>query len=415
MSLACPAGAGELLAEGSDIKRRRPENPLPLCGPGSNVKVGLKILDLPLNLRERPMIGPTILADYRAQLARQVAARPRIPPFEPLPITVWIAMSGLQKAIRRGRTGLALQAAATLLLNSPDRLWRRCGTIAFEDIGVADLEVVGLVTAALGGKPVRASLGGEWSVASLIVETMAASRKCRAADDMLMGIERHPNLADARQVQAGLSMHQLRRIVLSSAPLPERALALWYVLGTDRRPSHHLATRRGEPAFVFDLLDELGTPMTVVEIAREGFRRTREVLCLFVGLLMANGQPAQTATTDDDFPPETVIGPVPSWALDMFTREGRQAFSRFLAGESDTARWVRAHVPRDERVSFLGNLVFFAEGGLLRSRLRWPVSDELRRQAEIESQGPHCRDAAEVLALLRRDLTLLNEERARVR
>lgn len=361
------------------------------------------------------MIGPEVLADCRAQLARRTAARLRTPPFEPLPITVWQAMSLLQKAVRRGRTRPALQAAATLLLNSPDRLWRRCGATAFEDIGVADLEAVGLVTAALGGKRVRASLGGEWSVASLIVETMAASRKCRAADDMLMVIERHRDLAEARRVQAGLSMHELRRIVLSPAPLRERALALWYVLGTDRRPSHHLATRRGEPAFVFDLLDELGTPMTVVEIAREGFRRTREVLCPFVGLLMANGQQAPAATTDDDFPPEITIGPVPSWALDMFTREGRQAFSRFLAGESGTARWVRAHVPRDERVSFLGNLVFFAEGGLMRSRLRWPIGDELRRQAEIESHGPHCRDASELLARLRSDLPLLNEERARVR
>jgi len=229
-----------------------------------------------------------------------------------------------------------------------------------------------------------------------------------------MVIERHPALAEARRVQAGRSIHELRRIVLSPASLPERALALWYVLGTDRRPSRDLATRRGEPAFVFDLLDELGAPMTAVELAREGFRRTREVLCPFVGLLTANGLPGLTATTDDDMPPETMIGPLPSWTLDMFTREGRAAFSRFLAGENATARWVRAHVPRDERVGFLGNLVFFAEGGLLRSRLRWPTGDELRRQAEIESHSPHGPDASEVLALLRRDLPLLNEERARV-
>ena len=51
-------------------------------------------------------------------------------------------MSLLQKAIRRGHEELALRAAATLLRISPERLWRRCGCIAFEDVGVADLDTV---------------------------------------------------------------------------------------------------------------------------------------------------------------------------------------------------------------------------------------------------------------------------------
>ncbi|WP_158020124.1 hypothetical protein [Methylorubrum extorquens] len=166
-------------------------------------------------------------------------------------------MSLMQKAIRRGHVSLAQQAAATLLLNSSDRLWRRCGCIAFEDIGVADLDTVGLVTAALGGKRVRAALGGEWAVASMIVTLMARAKKCRSADDLLMGVELAPDLAQVRHAQALLSGNDLRRLVLGPFILPERALALWFLLGTDRRPSPHLAMRRGEPAFVFDVLDEL--------------------------------------------------------------------------------------------------------------------------------------------------------------
>ena len=290
------------------------------------------------------MIGPTILADYRDQLARRIAARPAIPPVEPLPITVWQAMSLLQKAVRRGRTDFALKAAATLLLASPDRLWRRLGTIAFEDIGVADLDTLGLVTVALGGKRVRAKLGGEWPIASLLVEIMAASPKCRAADDLLFLVERHPDLAEARSRQAELSIHQVRNVALDLVPLPERALALWYVLGTDRCPSPHLASRRGEPAFAFDLLDELGAPITAVEITREGFRRTGQVLCPFVGLLMTDDLPRPASIEDDALPSETTVGPLPGWVLDMFTREGKQGFSRFLDGSSETASWLRAHV-----------------------------------------------------------------------
>src|ERR1700722_11487997 len=65
---------------------------------------------------------------------------------QPFDISPWLAMSLMQKAIRRGRAAIALRAAATLLRDSPDRLWRRCGVTAFEDIGVADLDVVAEVT-----------------------------------------------------------------------------------------------------------------------------------------------------------------------------------------------------------------------------------------------------------------------------
>ncbi|MCJ2077610.1 hypothetical protein MKK68_18465 [Methylobacterium sp. E-016] len=360
------------------------------------------------------MIGPDILADLRTRLAHKIAGRPAIPPCDPLSISPWIAMSLLQKAIRRGHTPLALQAAATLLIDSPDRLWRRCGGIAFEDMGIADLDTLGLVTAALGGKRVRQTLGGEWAVGSFIVTAMAEARKCRSADDLLMGVELHPDLAEARHKQAELSIHQLRRIVLSQATLPERALALWFVLGTDRRPSPRLATRRGEPAFAFDLLDELGCPMTMVEIAREGFRRTREMLSPLVGLLMAGGAPTNPAVTDDDLGHEAFIGALPCWALDTYTREGRRALSRFAAGESRTAKWVRDRIPEGRHTAFLGDLLFQVEGGLMRRRLRWALGDSLRRQNEVECRGVSPSEASEILALLSSDIPQLNEVRAEV-
>ena len=81
-------------------------------------------------------------------IARQQLSRREFQFFERRPaapagkVTPWIGMSLLQKAIRRGHEELALRAAATLLRISPERLWRRCGCIAFEDVGVADLDTV---------------------------------------------------------------------------------------------------------------------------------------------------------------------------------------------------------------------------------------------------------------------------------
>jgi hypothetical protein len=115
---------------------------------------------------------PNFLTQHRKRLANACEQRGE-PDFRPLNISPWLAMSLMQKAIRRGEQEIALRAAATLLRDSPDRLWRRCGVTAFEDIGVADLEVVAEVTAALAGKTYRAQLGGEWRVASTIIKRMA--------------------------------------------------------------------------------------------------------------------------------------------------------------------------------------------------------------------------------------------------
>lgn len=359
------------------------------------------------------MNGPDVLRAARHQLAATVS-RTEPATFTPLQVSPWIAMSALQKGIRRGYEEIAQRAAATLLKVSPDRLWRRCGAIAFEDIGVADIETVSLVTAALAGKRFRARLGGEWRVASFIVSRMVHAPKCRAADDLLLAAENHPAYERTRLELTFKTTSELMRLATGSGPLVTRALALWYAIGTDRRPSEKLRVRRGEPAAVFDALCEGGLPHTVVEIAHEGFRRTGEVLCPFVSLLCPVRQLEPSGIEDDKFPPETLIQNVPSWAVDMYSREGRQALQLFLQEGSDSARWVRAHIPARERVSFLGTVLFRVEGGLVRSRLRWRTADELRWRVDVECHGPRCPDATEILRLMRADIPLLNEVRSHV-
>jgi hypothetical protein len=317
----------------------------------------------------------------------------------------------LQKSVRRGREELALRAGATLFLNAPDRLWRRIGGIAFEDVGLADIDTVALVTAALGGKRVRAQISTEWAVASFAISQMARARKSRTADDLLMACEAHPVYAHARQELAQRTTRALLEIATGPAPIIERALALWFAIGTDRRPSKHLPPRRGEPQAAFDYLCEAGFPHSVVEIAREGFKKTGEVLAPLVALL-AGETLGDTTIASDEIPPDVMIREIPTFCLDYFSRDGRAAFARFLQTDCGSARWMRAHVAPARRVEFLGGIVFRCEGGLLKDRMRWPLGDELRRQYEIESAGPECNDAGEIMELLRNDIELLNAVRA---
>jgi hypothetical protein len=356
-----------------------------------------------------------VIANAREELVAAVGSGPISPP-SPIACSPWVAMSTLQKAIRRGREDLALRAAATLLRDAPERLWRRCGVIAFEDIGVADLATVGKVVAALGGKTFRAKLGGEWPVASSIVPAMARAPKCRSADDLLMVVERHPALEEARRSYATLTTRDLLSIAAGANPLPMRALALTFAAGTNGRPSNHLRPRAGEPHAAFDFLLDAGFPATAVELAREGHLKIGEPLCNFLPLLGSLLPPPPHEHTDDVLPPERMIGDAPSWALDvLFTREGGSAIQRFLARDSVTSRWTKKHVPEDKRVEFLGNLIFAVEGGLLKARLVWSMGELLRECAEFECQGSWCPDAREIIALVRRDLSLLNDVRDNAR
>ena len=230
----------------------------------------------------------------------------------------------MQKAIRRGREELALSAAATLLQISPDRLWRRLCVTAFEDVGVADLSSVSLVTSALKGKTWRSHVGGEWPVASYLVGRMSGAIKCRSADDLLVIVESCPKYKTARLDLANWPIRKLLRYTTGDDDLPTRALALWYAVGTQRYPSVNLHKRRGEPQAAFDFLWEAGLPDAIVEVAREGFRKCSEVLCPFVVLLWRELQNVPHGTGPDDIPAEELIGGIPCWAFDMYVREGNR-------------------------------------------------------------------------------------------
>ena len=175
-----------------------------------------------------------------------------------------------------------------------------------------------------------------------------------------------------------------------------------------------LRERRGEPQVVFDHFCNAGFPDTIVEVAREGFRKSNLILAPFTVLLWQEAQQHTPYAEPDDLPEEEMIGDVPCWAYDMHVREGNAAMSRFLEMDCDTARWVDANVPSHGRVKFLGGVLFRVESGLVDNRLRWKVGDDLRHMAEFECPGLRHERAAEIMELLRLDLPKLNVARRHV-
>jgi len=258
------------------------------------------------------MNGADILEFHRHQLAGETFEwGDSQPSCDPLNIDPWLAMSLMQKAIRRGRDEWALGAAATLLSISPERLWRRLCVIAYEDIGVADLDTVAIVTAGLKGKTFRAGIGGEWAIACYLARRMCRAAKCRATDDLLVACEQHLDFERARCDLTFKPTPELVRHAVGKGALPSRALALWYAIGTDRCASDFLRTRKGQPQAVFDALCENGFPETVVEVCREGFKKCGEVMPAFMVLLERDLRQEARHVEPDDLPEEELIGGIP--------------------------------------------------------------------------------------------------------
>ncbi len=352
------------------------------------------------------------LEQARSQLADAVLDRGReVPNFAPMNIHPWLAMSLMQKAIRRGREDLALRASASLLRTSPDRFWRRISVTAFEDIGVANVETVAIVTAALKGKRWRADLGGEWPVASYLVERMSRTVKCRAADDLAVVCQWHSSLKHSHSVFADKSPLDLLNGNTQNGKFLTQALAVWYATGTRRCRSPVLPECKGDIKTMWEYLIHSGVPATAVEVAQEGLRKSNSILCPFVSLLWPKLGAGPNDIQKDNWPKEEMIGDVPCWAFDVHVREGTQALSRFLRSDCNTSRWITQHIPRDERFRVLGSMLFRIESGMVDNRFRWEMGSELRHMADLETGGVEERKMQEGLALLRNDLPTLNHER----
>jgi len=337
-----------------------------------------------------------------------------VPTVEPLPVSPWVAMSAMQKGIRRGDVDLATRAAATLLKSDPAKLWRRLGGIVFEDVGVGSLETVRLVTTTATDRTVRQQFGGDWAVASLLVEQMAISPKDRATDDLLWTVAHHHELAELRASLAGADLAEHLSRISERGALLGASLSVLHASGV--RWTGQVPGQASDAKSAFAAMRSAGADPSIVALASQGFRVTREALPPLLPLLSLALPSVAFTTQDDEFPP-VVVGRngVPTYVYDAFSWEGKAALSRFLKRDTETGRWLRKHVTAGRRLSVLAGGLFRVEGGLVRQRVMWPCAMTLRWLADSGYHGMKLSDPAALLDLICADLPTIDEERADAR
>jgi hypothetical protein len=165
----------------------------------------------------------------------------------------WIALSSLQKSIRRGAVEPATTAAAALW-SEPSRLLDRLLVIGLEDIGVGDPEVLREVIELTTDRTWRRKLPDKGRAVTLgLVERMCAATKLRFSDEILAIAQLELALGPARTELAMASTEQLAGWCATSDDIGLRALASWFLAGTARYPMDGVPRRQGDLAAVWEV------------------------------------------------------------------------------------------------------------------------------------------------------------------
>jgi hypothetical protein len=328
----------------------------------------------------------------------------------------WIALSSLQKSIRRGPVEYAT-AAAEVLWKEPSQLLDRLPVVGLEDIGVGDPEVLRKIVELTTDRTWRRKLPDQGRAATLdLVERMCTAAKSRFADKILAIAALEPSLGPARTELAMGSTGQLAGCSATSDDIGTRALAFWFLAGTARYPIDSVPRRQGDVAAVWEAARELGVPADWLHLLNRAARRTPWPLAVLLQLAYvskANGRPTQVAQAT---PFETWHG-VPLYALDQFTRRGRVAIGRWFAGCRELQEILQAAAPRPAWPKIIRYAVFAVEGQVCSRYLMWPEQrDVLRRsmQAELTGRGLAAEYMDPLLACAWANLTALNERRREV-
>ena len=301
---------------------------------------------------------------------------------QPLPCDRWVAMSALQKAIRRGQVETAKRAVRTLLVTGKvEAVWKRLMIIGFEDIGLGSIDALLMVCALASEKIIRAEYESEMGALDAVVVALCKAPKDRSAD-LLYSIARFdPALSGFRAMLDGKSdAERLGLLAQRSLNLYEReALVL------------HIVNARGKVTgdSVDDLLRcfaGLGVSDTLLAMIKVSAYKAQEPMCLMMMPLWLDqririDRPSGKASTyAASKPPWLLEDGVPLAALDGFTRLGRKAFAMFTTQNEAVRACVKA-LPKQQAAEALRLAVFYADSAVTYPTLNW------QHQRKVQTRG----------------------------
>lgn len=331
------------------------------------------------------------LMDVALLQLREEIIQSRPVPKAPLSCDRWIARSALQKLIRRNEPDLALRALANLYEHDRRSVWRHLVIIATEDVGVANIEILVRLIAAYRSRSWREAVGGDWPVMCELVRQMAESNHCQATCDLLLRVQNDPTLEAAKLAALEANLSQLADQCSDlSQPLINRGIAALAMGGCLAEGQQYR-----DPCGVFEVMAEtchIGQVAATCHAAWKISRNPMTFLLPSVWLSWITGQ--ECLIRDDELSAVQIIGDIPDFALDQFTRKGNEVNRAYLAADAELRQLLEtAGIAKTHWVQTLGDALFLTEGGLARGRVVWPEA-EMHRYPQrwllsVATLGPH--------------------------
>jgi hypothetical protein len=174
------------------------------------------------------------LGEAKQRLAREIDSH-SVLSTRPIAADPWVVSSLLQKSIRRGETDIAQRAALTLFKLKGAAIWRRLMVVAFEDVGIGNVEALTTTVAAAGDSAWRKNHGADLKLPTYLARLLAEAPKDRSAD-YLCDAKDHPMLAEFWGVMENASLEsRLSHVRDQGLCLPQRAVAALSALGVGSR------------------------------------------------------------------------------------------------------------------------------------------------------------------------------------
>ena len=316
----------------------------------------------------------------------------------------YLALSLLQKSIRRNEFQLAWNASSYLLKFYPETFWKRLQVIALEDVGVADLELV-LATLMIAKKQNSlASKNNYLSLAWALVSELCSSKKDRSADDLFDVLDRDTSLADkwADIIEGN------QRPESATDDIILQSIVFAVSAGADGPGTIGKVTRSKWKSLLLAQQD-LPTRSLALECAIVGMQNTGSVLAPLL-YCVATTKPQSAPIVDDVFPATSAKSFPPIWTLGLHTRVGLSGFRKYLARSSRFHSLFQNSTSGDVSGSkTVGGLVFRLSCGQLRNRWDTEISRTLKTRATNLGWGIVDQAVPEAMEILSDEFDLLDD------
>ncbi|MDE2465235.1 MAG: hypothetical protein KGO02_16195 [Alphaproteobacteria bacterium] len=322
----------------------------------------------------------------------------------------WILASALQKSIRRGLKDEAIDVAVALHAVDAEYAWRRLRVIAFEDVGMGNVEAVASVAAIAGRQQLRGALG-DLQVYVGRVQSLTAAVKDRTACDLLSWIGCAPESTGFRAAILSAPERWEAIAMDRDSPMWQRASALQFLAGfAERAGAGWRTVTRANPNAVKRVLDALEPhPLVAFSVLRGKGTESLNVALLFAHLMWRQANRRPLVSREAELQSPVRIGGVIAPSFCMYTRVGLRALRLFLHRDQEL-RGMLGRAGASDSFKTLGLLLFQVESGLLdRVEDYAPAVRVCSERAELAQFGVTDDAASAALRmLLREHLPILN-------